>query len=71
MPIFRRTEGPADDQARTGRLLQGVEAAYEQRTGDPVDGGPLDDFEATVISATAAQYDGTPYPPPGHTYPRR
>ncbi|MBL3670248.1 hypothetical protein JL475_30590 [Streptomyces sp. M2CJ-2] len=70
MGFLRRRETAADDQARTGRLLQGLEDAYAARTGDPVDGGPLDEFEETVINAAAAQY-GTPYPPAGHDYPRR
>lgn len=70
MALFRRRETPADDQARTGRLLQGVEDAYAARTGDPVDGGELTEFEETVLGAAAPQA-GTTYPPPGHTYPRR
>lgn len=70
MGFRRRTETDADDQARTSRLLQGVEDAYAARTGDPVDGGPLTEFEETVLGAAVPQH-GTPYPPPGHTYPRR
>lgn len=70
MALFKRTETQADDDARTGRLLDGLETAYAHRTGDPVDGGPLTAFEETVLSAAAPEY-GTPYPPPGHSYPRR
>lgn len=70
MGLFRRTETASDDNARTGRLLQGVENAYAARTGDPVDGGPLSDFESTVITA-AAPVPGATYPPAGHGYPRR
>ncbi|MHB9857641.1 hypothetical protein [Streptomyces sp. YIM S03343] len=70
MSLFRRSENPADDQARTSRLLQGVEDAYAARTGDPINGGDLDQFEETVLSAAAPQHD-SPYPPPGHGYPRR
>ncbi|MFE9936343.1 hypothetical protein [Streptomyces hirsutus] len=70
MPLFRRTETAADDQARTSRLLDGVESAYAARTGDPVDGGLLTEFEETILGAAAPQ-DGTAYPPPGHSYPRR
>ena len=66
----RRRETAADDQARTLRLLDGVESAYDARTGDPVDGGPLTEFEETVLGAVAPQA-GTTYPPPGHGYPRR
>lgn len=70
MGIFKRTETQKDDDARTGRILQGIEDAYAARTGDPVDGGPLTAFEETVLSA-AVPADGAPYPPPGHGYPRR
>ena len=70
MPIFRRRETPADDDARTTRLLQGGEDAYAARTGDPVDGGPLTEFETTVLEG-AVPPPGADYPPPGHTYPRR
>lgn len=70
MGLFSRRETATDDQARTGRLLDGVESAYAARTGDPVDGGPLTEFEETVLGAAAPQA-GAPYPPPGHGYPRR
>ncbi|MGK9463946.1 hypothetical protein ACSLFT_28530 [Streptomyces sp. G6] len=65
-----RRETPAHDQARTTRILQSVETAYATRTGDPVNGGPLTEFEETILAAAVPQH-GTPYPPPGHTYPRR
>ena len=70
MSLFRRTETPADDDARTGRILQGVEDAYAARTGDPVNGGPLTAFEEVVLEG-AMPPPGALYPPPGHTYPRR
>ncbi|UJV41608.1 hypothetical protein [Streptomyces sp. AMCC400023] len=70
MGIFKRTETQKDDDARTGRLLQGVEDAYAARTGDPVDGGPLTAFEHTIVTSAAPDPD-TEYPPPGHSYPRR
>ncbi|MFJ3529264.1 hypothetical protein [Streptomyces sp. NPDC090132] len=70
MGFLRRTETAADDNQRTGRLLQGLEDAYATRTGDPVDGGPLDNFEQVVISAAVPPHDAT-YPPDGHSYPRR
>ncbi|MEV6311468.1 hypothetical protein AB0M10_23035 [Streptomyces sp. NPDC051840] len=70
MGLFRRTETARDDDRRTGRILQGVEDAYAARTGDPVDGGPLSDFEETVLSAAVPQH-GVAYPPPGHGYPTR
>lgn len=70
MGIFRRTENAADDEARTGRILQGVEDAYAARTGDACGDAALTTFEETVLRA-AVPADGTPYPPPGHTYPSR
>ncbi|WP_103542043.1 hypothetical protein [Streptomyces sp. SM1] len=70
MALFRRRETPADDQARTGRLLEGLEAAYANRTGDPCSGVDLDDFENVIVSAAGAEGEPT-YPPPGHDYPRR
>lgn len=70
MGFLRRTETPTDDHARTGRILQGVEDAYAARTGDPVNGGPLTPFEEVVLEG-AMPLPGDPYPPPGHTYPRR
>lgn len=69
MGRFRR-ETRADDNARTKRLLDGIETAYAVRTGNPAGGGPLTDFEEVVIEG-AAPLHGTEYPPPGHNYPRR
>lgn len=70
MGLFRRTESRSDDDARTNRLLDSLENAYEQRTGDPVDGGPLTEFESVVLGA-AAPSPHADYPPAGHSYPRR
>lgn len=70
MKFLRRSETHADDQARTGRLLDGLETAYAVRTGDPVDGGDLTQFEETVLFAVAGD-PAQPYPPAGHTYPRK
>ncbi|MGW6008653.1 hypothetical protein [Streptomyces sp. NPDC055210] len=67
---FRRRETQRDDQARTGRLLDGLEAAYLARTGDPVGEADLDDFENVIVAAAHPHHDTT-YPPPGHGYPRR
>jgi hypothetical protein len=68
--MFRRSETTRDDHARTCRLLEGLETAYADRTGDPVDGGPLTEFEEVVLEG-AAPLVGDTYPPAGHTYPRR
>ncbi|MFS8200495.1 hypothetical protein ACLVWQ_17635 (plasmid) [Streptomyces sp. CWNU-52B] len=67
---LRRRETQADDQARTGRLLDGLDAAYLTRTGDLMGDADLDDFE-TVIAAAVHPHDGVTYPPAGHGYPRR
>ncbi|MBD9700674.1 hypothetical protein IHE56_00920 [Streptomyces sp. ID01-12c] len=63
-------ETPADDHARTTRILQSVETAYATRTGNPCGDAPLTDFEHTILTAATPTAD-TPYPPPGHDYPRR
>jgi hypothetical protein len=68
--LFRRSETKADDDARTGRLLDGLETAYAIRTGDPVDGGPLTPFEEVVLEG-AVPLPGDIYPPVGHTYPTK
>ncbi|MBZ6107324.1 hypothetical protein [Streptomyces olivaceus] len=65
MRLFRSREDHQDDQDRTGRLLDSLDAAYAHATGE------ITDFEDVVICATGAEVDGTPYPPPGHGYPRR
>ncbi|MFG3410379.1 hypothetical protein [Streptomyces sp. NPDC048142] len=68
MGIFRRRETAADDAARTTLLLDGLEAAYEQRRGG--EDVPLTQFEEVVLDATVS-LSGEPYPPAGHTYPKR
>ncbi|MFD9226115.1 RNA polymerase sigma factor [Streptomyces sp. NPDC060064] len=68
--LFRRSEKAADDFARTGRLLEGLEAAYAARTGSPTADLPLTDFEDVVIEG-AMPLAGETYPPAGHTYPRK
>ncbi len=67
---FRGRETQADDDARTGRLLDGVDTAYAVRTGAPAGDDDLTDFEETVLFASAPD-PSTPYPPAGHTYPRK
>ena len=65
-----RRETQRHDDKRTTRLLDGVDSAYAARTGDPVNGGELTDFEETVLHGVARD-PATPYPPAGHGYPRR
>lgn len=62
-----RRETKREDDARTYALLDAVDAAFD--TGGKAQ---FDDpaFEEVVLFGTA--YDPTqPYPPAGHTYPRR
>lgn len=70
MSWFSGRETEVDDAERSRRLVQGVEDAYEARTGDAVNGGPLSAFEITVLFGA---WPGSvqPYPPAGHGYPRR
>ncbi|MGP3636463.1 hypothetical protein ACTU45_24430 [Streptomyces sp. 24-1644] len=68
MSIFRRRETAADDAARTTLLLDGLEAAYEQRRGG--EDVPLTQFEEVVLDASVT-LSGEPYPPAGHTYPKK
>lgn len=70
MGLFSRSESKKDDDARTSRILQGLEDAYAKRTGDPVDGGDLTRFEEVVLEAAAPRH-GDQYPPAGHSYPKR
>ncbi len=66
---FRR-ETKKHDEARTGRLLDGLETAYAVRTGDPCGDADLTEFEETVLFAVAGD-PAQPYPPAGHSFPRR
>lgn len=68
MRLFR--ESRTDDEARTGRLLDQLDDAYATRTGDVADGGELTEFEETILFGVAND-PARPYPPAGHTYPRR
>lgn len=61
MPFSRRSK----DEARTTRLLEAVDAAFDNDEADFSDGT----FESVVLHGVA--YDPTkPYPPAGHPYPR-
>jgi hypothetical protein len=63
---FRR-ETPADDNARTGRLLDQADTAFEHEQTTQVGA----DFEAVVMEGLLTDRSVPLYPPPGHTYPRR
>ncbi|MDI5964838.1 hypothetical protein [Streptantibioticus silvisoli] len=60
-------ESAADDRARSSRLL----GALETSTEAPGHAGDLDEFEQVVMFGIAPEFEGLPYPPAGHTYPRR
>lgn len=70
MGLFSRSESKKDDDARTGRLLDGLETAYAVRTGDPCGGADLTQFEEVALFAVAGD-PAQPYPPAGHTYPKK
>lgn len=65
---FRR-ETAADDYARTIRLMDALDQACE--AGDPE--APLAAFEDVLLDGLGCGPDctGSPYPPAGHTYPRK
>lgn len=65
---FRR-ETRADDKRRTGALLDSLDKASE--TGDQ--DAPLTPFEDVLLEGLGCgpACSGSPYPPAGHTYPKR
>lgn len=63
---FRR-ETPADDQARTVRLLDHSDKAFER---EPADGLAVE-FEAVVMEGLLTDRAVPTYPPAGHGYPRK
>lgn len=62
-----RRETHDDDNRRTGALLDALDRASEMRPDPDAD---LDDFE-TVVLFGVANDPSQPYPPAGHTFPRR
>ncbi|WP_326813301.1 hypothetical protein [Streptomyces scopuliridis] len=63
MGFFRETKN--DDDMRTYALLEALDASSETGTSES-----LTEFETVVLFGVA--YDQSrPYPPPGHTYPKR
>lgn len=65
MAFFRRTETPAQDNARTRDLLDEADKAFA--TEEAADTA----FAEVVMDGLMGDKATTPYPPPGHTYPRR
>lgn len=67
--LFRETAD--DDNRRTGALLDALDEASE--AADPAHEEPLSPFEEVVLEGLACGpvCTGSPYPPAGHTYPRR
>ncbi len=63
---FRR-ETPADDNARTVRLLDATDAAFEYEPVTELH----EDFESVVMEGLLTDRSVPVYPPAGHGYPRR
>lgn len=66
---MKRSETRADDEARTVRLMDALDTVCE--AGDP--DAPLTPFEDVLLEGLGCGPDctGSPYPPAGHSYPRR
>ncbi|MFR0358621.1 hypothetical protein [Streptomyces sediminimaris] len=62
MGIFRRAETAADDNDRTRRLLDAGDVAFETEHSD---------FAHVVMDGLISDVITDPYPPTGHSYPRR
>lgn len=63
---FRR-ETRADDNRRTGELLDAADTAFEYEPANDVSA----DFEAVVMEGLLTDRAVPVYPPAGHTYPKR
>lgn len=62
MGLFRRTETAGHDDARTCQLLDAADTAFE--TDDST-------FADIVMDGLMSDKATRPYPPAGHSYPRR
>lgn len=62
MGLFRRTETRSDDNDRTRRLLDAGDTAFETEDSD---------FAEVVMDGLVSDVVTDPYPPTGHSYPRR
>ncbi|MGW3143676.1 hypothetical protein ACWDG1_03115 [Streptomyces sp. NPDC001177] len=60
-------ESPGDDDARTGRLLDAADIAFEHEPTSTL----AADFEAVVMEGLLTDRYVPIYPPAGHSYPRR
>ncbi|MFF9812586.1 hypothetical protein [Streptomyces sp. NPDC014006] len=60
-------ESPAEDNARTLRLLDAADAAFEHEPTSAL----AADFEAVVMEGLLTDRSVPVYPPARHTYPRR
>jgi hypothetical protein len=63
----KRYETPADDDARTVRLLDASDHAFRYEPDTQVGA----DFEAVVMEGLLTDRATPVYPPAGHTYPRK
>lgn len=65
MKLSRET--PAEDDARTGRLLDHADIAFEYEPTTELH----ENFEAVVMEGLLTDRYVPVYPPVGHAYPRR
>ncbi|WP_216587536.1 hypothetical protein [Streptomyces brasiliscabiei] len=63
----RHYETPADDNARTVRLLDASDRAFEREPATELH----EDFESVVMEGLLTDRATPVYPPTGHTYPKR
>ncbi|CAL9294160.1 hypothetical protein [Streptomyces sp. SudanB25_2051] len=69
MGLFRRSssETPAADDARTRRLLDRADDAFQHEPTTGLDA----DFQSVVMEGLMSDKAVDTYPPTGHGYPRR